>query len=205
MDTRRHWEQIYESKPATDVSWYQPEPAVSMRLIESVVHDSSAPIVDVGGGASTLVDHVLAAGYTSVTVLDISAHAMQQARARLGQDAERVRWLEADVLSEELSLGSFALWHDRAVFHFLTDVISRRRYIDQVRRCVPVGGYVAVATFAPDGPSHCSGLEVVRYDPDQLHGEFGSDFRLLEAEREEHVTPWGALQPFTYCMCRVSS
>lgn len=205
MSARAHWERIYGSKQATEVSWYQPEPAVSLRLIRNVARDLSSAIIDVGGGASTLVDRLLDAGYTSVTVLDISTEALGQARERLGTRAELVNWLEADVLGKGLPPAAYNFWHDRAVFHFLTEALDRQRYVEQVHRSVRVGGHVAVATFAPDGPTHCSGLEVVRYDPNELHAEFGSDFRLLESEREEHVTPWGAVQPFTYCMCRVSA
>lgn len=204
MDTRTHWQQIYTSKGPTEVSWFQSEPAVSVRLIRNVVRDRTSTIIDVGGGASTLVDHLLDAGFESLTVMDISGEALSQAQERLGPRAERVTWLEADVLVDELPADAFEFWHDRAVFHFLTEASDRRRYVEQVHRSVRVGGHVAVATFAPDGPTHCSGLEVVRYDADELHGEFGADFRLLETEREEHVTPSGVTQPFTYCMCRVS-
>jgi hypothetical protein len=138
-----------------------------------------------------------------VTVLDLSAHALAQAADRLGDDAARVTWLEGDVLDADLGARGYDFWHDRAVFHFLTDPDDRRRYVERVHRAVRVGGHVAVATFASDGPTHCSGLEVARYDPDELHAEFGSDFRLLESAKEEHVTPWGTVRPFTYCMCRV--
>jgi ubiquinone/menaquinone biosynthesis C-methylase UbiE len=204
MGTREHWESVYDSKDATEVSWYQPEPTISIELIRRVMPRRDGRIIDVGGGASTLVDRLLADGYTSVTVLDVAEHALAQASDRLGEDAARVTWLVADVLTADFARGSFDFWHDRAVFHFLTKRDDRRRYVEQVMRAVTVGGYVAVATFASDGPTHCSGLEVARYDPDELHAQFGGEFRLLDSAREEHVTPWGAVQPFTYCMCRVA-
>ncbi len=203
MDARTHWEQIYGSKRATEVSWYQSEPAVSLALIRKFVPDRGSAIIDIGGGASTLVDRLLDSDYRSVTVLDISAEALGQAQTRLAERAELVTWVEANVLEEPLPPAGFDFWHDRAVFHFLTQASDRRRYIEQVHRAVRVGGHVAVATFAPDGPTQCSGLEVLRYDPSELHAEFGADFRLLQSEREEHTTPTGAVQPFTYCMCRV--
>ena len=204
MDARTHWERIYEAKDPTEVSWYQSDPTISLDLIRGVLPDRSGAIIDVGGGASTLVDHLLREGYTDVTVLDLSPHALEESRRRLGDDADRVTWLPADILDVALPESGYDFWHDRAVFHFLTDPDDRLRYVEQVHRVVRLGGHVAVATFASDGPTHCSGLEVSRYDPDELHAQFGSDFRLLESVREEHVTPWGAVQPFTYCMCRVS-
>jgi SAM-dependent methyltransferase len=205
MNERAHWDQIYGSKDASDVSWYQREPTTSLRMIREVAPEPTAAIIDVGGGASTLVDRLLDAGYTAVSVLDISTEALEQAKERLGRRAELVTWIEADVLGERSMTGTFDVWHDRAVFHFLTSESDRQRYVDQVRRSVRIGGYVSVATFASDGPTHCSGLEVVRYDAGDLHSQFGSDFRLLVSEREEHLTPSGAMQPFTYCMCRVSA
>lgn len=202
MDARKHWEAVYDSKDATEVSWYQAEPSISLELIRRVMPDRDGAIIDVGGGASTLVDRLLADGYGQVTVLDVSEHGLEQAQGRLGADVARVTWIVDDVLTADLPR-SYDFWHDRAVFHFLTDEHDRRRYVEQVTRSVPVGGFVAVATFASDGPTHCSGLEVARYEPDELHEQFGADFRLLESAREEHVTPSGSVQPFTYCMCRM--
>ncbi len=205
MDARKHWERIYGSRKPTEVSWYQPEAAVSLRLIQQAAPNRLAPIIDVGGGASTLVDGLLAEGYDNVTVLDLSAAALAQARARLGAVATSVRWLEADVLAVELLASGYQVWHDRAVFHFLTDANDRRRYVDQVRHAVRIGGHVLVATFARDGPTHCSGLEVVRYAPDELHAQFGADFQMLDSVHEEHRTPSGGVQPFVYCMCRIGA
>ena len=204
-DPKDHWERVYGTKQPTEVSWYQPHATRSLALIQRVAPDRSAPIIDVGGGASTLVDDLLAAGYRDVTVLDLSGSALATARTRLGPDAERVRWLEADLLGYEFPEGGYAVWHDRAVFHFLTDPAARARYVAQVRRAVRPGGFVLVATFATDGPERCSGLDVERYSPESLHAEFGAPFQLTASEREEHATPQGARQTFIYCLCRVKS
>jgi 2-polyprenyl-3-methyl-5-hydroxy-6-metoxy-1,4-benzoquinol methylase len=204
MDPRNHWQHIYETRKPTEVSWYQPAARLSIDLIRRVAPGHGAAIIDVGGGASTLVDGLLAEGYDDVTVLDVSSAALAQASERLGPSAARVTWLEASILDATLTPSGYDVWHDRAVFHFLTDVADRRRYVEQVRSAVRVGGYVMVATFAADGPTKCSGLDVVRYAPQELHGQFGSDFQLLESVRDEHRTPAGSVQPFIYCMCRVS-
>ena len=204
MDPRAHWQKVYGTRKPTEVSWYQPSAVVSLSMIRRVAPDHAAAIIDVGGGASTLVDGLLAEGYTNVSVLDVSATALTEASARLGENASRVAWLEANVLETPLPAGAYYVWHDRAVFHFLTDPADRRRYVEQVHAAVRVGGYVMVATFAPDGPAKCSGLEVVRYAPAQLHAQFGADFQLLDSAREEHHTPEGAIQPFVYCLCRVA-
>ena len=204
MDPKAHWERIYQEKAPTEVSWYQPHPALSLALIQRAVPDRDAPIIDVGGGASTLADDLLRAGYRDVTVLDLASRALSAARSRIeaaGLPADRVRWLEGDVLDTPLPRAHYALWHDRAVFHFLTDATARARYVARVREAVQPGGAVLVATFAADGPLKCSGLEVARYSPEALHAEFGDGFRLVESRREEHETPWGAPQAFTYCLC----
>jgi SAM-dependent methyltransferase len=203
MDRTRHWQTIYETKAADEVSWYQPEARLSLELIRRVTSDLDAPIIDVGGGASTLVDGLLDAGYRAVPVLDLAAAALERARARLGERAAGVRWVAADVLEAPLPDGAYAVWHDRAVFHFLTDAADRARYVVQARRAVRPGGHVIVASFGPEGPERCSGLEVVRYTPEAMHAEFGADFRLLDSTREEHRTPWGSTQAFVYCLCRV--
>lgn len=203
-NARTHWQKVYSDKRPTEVSWYQPEAVLSLRLIRGAAPDSSAAIIDVGGGASTLVDGLLAAGYSRITVLDVSGAALAQATARLAEKAARVTWLEVDVLDAELPAGAFDVWHDRAVFHFLTDIADRRRYVEQVRASVRLGGSVVVATFASDGPKKCSGLDVARYDPQGIHDEFGPDFQLLESVREEHQTPGGVVQPFIYCVLRYS-
>ena len=203
MEPRSHWERVYGTKKPTELSWYQATAALSANLIRQVAPDRSAPIIDVGGGASTLVDGLLADGYVNVTVLDVSAVALAQAAARLGASAAKVTWLEANILDCALPPGAYAVWHDRAVFHFLTEAVGRQRYVAQVRAAVRAGGHVMVATFAKDGPLKCSGLEVSRYAPEELHQQFGPDFEVLECLREEHHTPSGVVQPFLYCMCRM--
>ena len=171
--------------------------------LERVLPDRSARIIDIGAGASTLVDGLLEAGYRRLTVLDVSPAALEVTRDRVGAAGERVTWQASDVLLAKFEPAAFDFWHDRAVFHFLTSPVDRDRYVAQVRAAVRPGGYVLVATFAEDGPTRCSGLEVARYSPDALHHEFGEGFRLLECHRELHTTPSHALQAFTYCLCQV--
>jgi len=202
MDRRRHWEAVYGSRPPDAMSWFQREAPLSGRIIGEALPDPGARILDVGGGASTLVDDLLDRGYRRVGVLDISAGALAHSRARLGERARRVRWFVGDVLRTPLGRGTVDLWHDRAVFHFLTEAADRERYVDEVRRVVRPGGLVLVATFAADGPERCSGLPVARYDPEALHAAFDGGFELLSSRREVHHTPAGAPQPFTYCLCR---
>ena len=205
MDPKRHWEKIYQTNSSDEVSWFQAEAGRSLELIQRVAPSPASAILDVGAGASTLVDGLLHAGYHTITVLDLSATALTQARARLGEAATQVMWLEADILDVQLQEATVDVWHDRAVFHFLTDAAARRRYVEQVRCAVRPGGHVLIATFAADGPTQCSGLDVARYTPESLHGEFGDSFTLLSSSREEHLTPWGAAQAFVYCLCRHQS
>lgn len=201
-DQKAHWETVYRTKRADELSWFQREPAISLALIRRAAPETSARIIDVGGGASRLVDELFRAGYSDVTVLDLSSTALSQARARLGGAAARVHWLEADVLNARLPEAGFDLWHDRAVFHFLTSPSDRDAYLAQVRRAVRSGGHVLVATFAEDGPTKCSGLPVARYSADALRDELGRAFQLVESTREQHVTPSGTRQSFVYCLCR---
>jgi SAM-dependent methyltransferase len=203
MDVRQYWERIYRTRTPTEVSWYQPQATLSLDLIRRVTPNLDAAIIDVGGGASTLVDGLLRDGYQAVTVLDIASSGLAAARQRLGERAAEVHWIAADALDAPLPATTFALWHDRAVFHFLTDPNDRVRYVEQVRRVLRPGGFVIVASFGPEGPNRCSGLEVVRYSPDTMHAEFGARFRLLTSEREDHRTPAGRIQAFVYCLCRV--
>jgi SAM-dependent methyltransferase len=203
MDLKSHWEGIYCDKLPTQVSWYQPHALRSVDLIRRASPPPNGAIIDVGGGASTLVDDLLDAGYQDLTVLDLSAAALAVARARLGTRANTVRWVESDVLNASLPKTGYSVWHDRAAFHFLTAPADRARYVAQVRQAVRPGGFVLVATFADDGPTRCSGLEVNRYSAEALHAEFGAPFRLLASEREDHVTPGGVRQAFIYCLCRV--
>jgi ubiquinone/menaquinone biosynthesis C-methylase UbiE len=202
MNQEKHWDRIYRSKAPSDVSWYQPQARLSLQLIRRVASDSNSPLIDVGGGASTLVDGLVEGGYRDITVLDLAPAALAHAQERLGQRATQVRWIVGDVLYVPLASASAAVWHDRAVFHFLTDPRDRARYVAQAQRVVRPGGHVVVASFGPEGPSRCSGLEVVRYSPEGLHAEFGPPFELLESIHEEHWTPNGSAQPFIYCLCR---
>lgn len=203
MDFKNHWSNVFRTKAPNEVSWHQDRPATSLRFIQQAVPDPAARIIDVGAGASTLVDHLLLAGYSDITLLDISAEALQTVCDRLGSAAPQIRCIEADITEAALEAAYFDVWHDRAVFHFLTTPLARQRYIDQVRRSVRVGGYVLVATFAPDGPTMCSGLPVERYSAVSLHHTFGQDFVLVSEQRETHQTPWNSAQNFMYCLCRV--
>lgn len=202
MHEKDHWERVYTTKPTNAVSWYQEHAEQSLRLIRATGAEHSAHIIDVGGGASTLVDDLLANGYSNVTVLDLSAAALVAAQKRLGQRGASVQWLEADITTAVLPEHAYDVWHDRAVFHFLTSPEDRAAFVRAVMRAVKPGGYVIVATFAEDGPTQCSGLPVRRYSPDQLHAEFGDPFELLRHEHEEHQTPFGTVQKFVYCYCR---
>ena len=204
MNTKAHWEHIYERKAPSQVSWYQTHPQLSLQFIQRTNVPMAGQIIDVGGGASTLVDHLLADGFQKITVLDVSATALQIARQRLGPRATEVTWLEADITQVELTHHFYDVWHDRAVFHFLTRAVDRRRYVETVRQAVCPGGHVIVATFALDGPPNCSGLDIARYSPDSLHDEFGSNFELVESTGESHQTPSGTEQKFVYCYCRKS-
>jgi SAM-dependent methyltransferase len=203
MDPKSYWEEIYRNKRPTQVSWYQPHALRSLDLIRRVSPPPNGAIIDVGAGASTLIDDLLDAGYHDLTVLDLSGTALAEARTRLGTRADGVRWIEADILNARLPEAGYSVWHDRAVFHFLTAPADRARYTAQVRGAVRAGGFVLVASFADDGPTRCSGLQVERYSPEALHAEFGAPFRLLASEREEHMTPKGVRQAFIYCLCRM--
>lgn len=202
MQDKSHWESVYTQKAADAVSWYQPHADSSLALIRQTGIAADAALIDVGGGASTLVDDLLAAHYSDLTVLDISAAALDVARHRLGGAASAVHWLEADITQVDFPEHRFALWHDRAVFHFLTDAADRARYLNAVGRAVKPGGFVIVGTFAEDGPEQCSGLPVRRYNADTLHDEFGAQFELLGKAEENHHTPFGTVQKFLYCYCR---
>jgi 2-polyprenyl-3-methyl-5-hydroxy-6-metoxy-1,4-benzoquinol methylase len=203
MDSQTHWEKIYKVKAADAVSWYRPHLETSLALIEKAAPSCSAAIIDVGGGESTLVDDLLSRGYENITVLDIAQTAIDANRKRLGRMSERVHWLAADITKAELTPSAYDVWHDRAVFHFLTTTSDRVAYVRQVAGAVRHGGHVIVGTFGPEGPMKCSGLDVVRYDAESLHREFGIHFRLLDSSKELHHTPLGAIQQFLYCYCKV--
>jgi 2-polyprenyl-3-methyl-5-hydroxy-6-metoxy-1,4-benzoquinol methylase len=203
MDAQTHWEKIYTEKASDAVSWYRRHLETSLELIERSAGGCTASIIDVGGGESTLVDDLLARGYENITVLDISQTAIDTNTKRLGRASERVHWLVADITKVELQPSAYDVWHDRAVFHFLTAARDRVAYVHQVAHAVKAGGHVIVSTFGPEGPTKCSGLDVVRYDAESLHKEFGVYFRLLTSSKELHRTPFGTIQQFLYCYCRV--
>ena len=205
MDAKTHWEKVYATKTPDAVSWYRRHLDRSLALIERAVPERSASIIDVGGGESTLVDDLLLRGYTNITVLDVSQGAIDVTRSRLGSAADQVRWIAADITEVELEPRAYDLWHDRAVFHFLTVPEQRTAYVGQVARSVKPGGHVIVSAFGPEGPTKCSGLEVVRYDAESLHREFGGSFRLVESSTELHHTPFDTTQQFLYCYCRIES
>jgi SAM-dependent methyltransferase len=198
-----HWENVYRSKNFDAVSWYAPHLGESLRLIEQLCPDKTAAIVDVGGGESTLVDDLLHRHYLDLSVLDISAAAIEFTKRRVGAKAKQVNWHVGDITRYSFGEKKFTLWHDRAVFHFLTDPAARQEYVDLVRSSVKPGGYVLMATFGPNGPLKCSGLDVVRYDEKSLHNEFGEGFSLQGSELTQHRTPMGSDQQFLYCWCRV--
>jgi len=202
MDRTEHWEHVYRTKAVDTVSWYQAESALSLALITKWAPSRDARIIDVGAGASRLLDGLLERGYRHLTVLDISTAALGVSRARLGHAAATVTWLAADVLTAPLAGTTQDVWHDRAVFHFLTEAADRARYVHQARTALRHGGYLIVATFAADGPTRCSGLDTCRYGAEALAAEFGAAFELIESHREEHTTPGGAVQPFTYVVLR---
>lgn len=204
MEERQaHWEKVYQTKSPDAVSWFQEQASKSLEIILSVGETSDARIIDVGSGASTLLDDLLTDGFKHVSALDLSASALEVSRRRLGPLSQNVTWITGDIRAVDLPGQTYDIWHDRAVFHFLTEPADRIAYVRQVVKSVKHGGHVIVATFAPDGPEQCSGLPVVRYDPNQLHNEFGPEFELLEHASEEHKTPWGSVQHFVYCHFRV--
>jgi len=194
---KNHWEKIYSKTTDVDFSWFQKQPSTSLELIEHAGIGLSDHIIDVGGGSSMLADHLLVAGYQHLSVLDISRKALDMTRDRLGSDAAKVEWIESDITSYETP-DRYDLWHDRAVFHFLTDAEERSQYVDALRRVLTPHGSVIIAAFAIGGPTMCSGLNIVQYDADKLSGELGNEFRLEETEAEVHVTPNDVQQLFQY-------
>ena len=203
MNVDTHWDKIYREKAPNAVSWYRPHLETSLALIEKAASGRQASIIDVGGGESTLVDDLLANGYQNIAVLDVSQTAIDVTKTRLGPVAEHVQWYTGDITNFVLPPDAYDVWHDRAVFHFLTAIGQRQAYVRQVASAVKLGGHVLVSTFGPEGPKKCSGLEIVRYDAESLHDEFGVRFRLLQSFMELHNTPFGTKQQFLYCLCRL--
>lgn len=202
MTSKEHWETVYATRAATDVSWFQPHAERSLQLMRDAGVPKSAAIIDVGGGASTLVDDLLADGFEDVTVIDIADAALATSRARLGAACDRARWIAANVLEYAFAREAYDVWHDRAAFHFLTRVDDRRAYVQAAHRAVRPGGHAIVATFAEDGPTRCSGLPVMRYDAAALSAEFRPYFAPTRSAREIHRTPAGTAQSFVYCTLR---
>ena len=202
MQEKEHWEKVYSTKAVDEVSWFQKHAEISIRLIRASGASTESSIIDVGGGASVLADDLLKQGYRNISVLDLSGAALEKAKARLNEKSSAIRWIEANVLEYAFERHEFDVWHDRAVFHFLTSKHERDAYVSAVMRAVKPGGNVIVATFAEDGPTSCSGLPVMRYSSDELHAEFGDSFQLLGHEKEVHHTPGGKDQKFVYCFCK---
>jgi len=201
LDRKKHWEKIYGEKKPDEVSWYQAHPQRSMELIGQAAIAKDGSLIDVGGGASRLVDLLLDEGFRHVSVLDISAGALAYAKERLGPRAKDVTWLESDITTF-VPNGTYDLWHDRAVFHFLTEEIERKKYLDSARRALKSGGHLILAAFALDGPEKCSGLPVRRYDAALLQETLGADFALLREIPESHKTPWETEQKFNYFLLK---
>lgn len=202
MSITSHWQQVYETKPVTEVSWFQDHADRSLSLIRESSVGPKASIIDVGGGASTLVDDLLLQGFERVTVLDVADAALEEGKRRLGLSAARVAWIVGDITVVALPESTYDFWHDRAVFHFLVDPSHRAAYVAAALRALRPSGYLMVATFADDGPTRCSGLPTMRYSGSQLHAEFGSSFQLIKQMREIHQAPSGTAQAFTYCLLR---
>lgn len=200
-DQPAHWDRVYTEKRAEEVSWRQDEPALSLKLILRTGVGRDAPIIDIGGGASTLVDHLLLGGFRDLTVLDIAAPGLEQAKARLGDQAQTVDWIVSDVTAWRPTRKR-RLWHDRAVLHFLTEPAAQAAYAETLRSALDGDGWAIIAGFAPGGPAKCSGLEIVQHDGGSLSKLLGDEFQLMETHGEIHLTPWGAEQAFRYHLFR---
>jgi 2-polyprenyl-3-methyl-5-hydroxy-6-metoxy-1,4-benzoquinol methylase len=198
---KAHWENVYTSKGEKEVSWFQENPAPSLELIALAGLSADAAIIDIGGGASRLVDSLAAQKFERLTVLDLSKAALDAASKRLGDKGADIEWVVADVTTWEPSQ-TYDLWHDRAAFHFLTDQADQSAYVERLKKAVKSGGYVIIGTFALDGPERCSGLPIVRYDAASLSAILGLDFQLIDARRHDHATPWNAVQRFQFSMFR---
>lgn len=202
-DRSAHWENVYATKGEAEVSWFQDSPAISLEMIRAVSPDHDAAIIDIGGGASRLVDALLQGGYRDVAVLDLSANALDIVKRRIGQAASTIDWIVADATTWQPAK-TYDVWHDRAAFHFLTDPPDRAAYVERLRSAVAPGGHVIIATFAPDGPEKCSGLPVQRHDSTSLAAELGPEFELVETRSETHHTPWHSTQAFQFSRFRRS-
>ena len=201
LNRQAHWQRVYKEKGENQVSWFQERPTISLELIEAAGLDRSSAIIEIGGGASRLVDVLGETGYRDLTVLDISESAVSIAKMRLGERAAMVKWIVADVTQWQPTR-SYDLWHDRAAFHLLTDESDRTAYIDRLTKAVRPGGHAIIGTFALDGPERCSGLPVVRYDATQLSAALTPAFALVDMRRDDHKTPWGAIKHFQFSVFR---
>ena len=197
-DKKQHWENVYQTHPLTQVSWYEPIPDTSLTIIKNFKLPKDAAIIDIGGGDSLLVDYLLMMGYTNITVLDISAKAIERAKARLGENAVLVKWVVSDVL-EFTSTEKYDLWHDRATFHFLTDPGEQQKYLDMVHRYLTPNGYMVLSTFSTDGPEKCSGLPVQQYTENTLPTLFDRYFEKIRCFTKMHITPFNTIQSFVFC------
>lgn len=204
MAGKAHWEDVYTQKRPDEVSWFLETATQSLDLINAIAPQPSDAIIDVGGGASRLVDALLAAGFSDLSILDLSAAALKAAQDRLGDKASRVQWIEADITQVELTPVRYDIWHDRAVFHFMTTKEQRAAYKRNLTNALRPSGHVIIATFAENGPEKCSGLPVQRYSVEALSAELGPDFTLIKSCREAHRTPWGSVQEFIYCLFKRS-
>lgn len=200
--SKAHWENIYAVKKSTEVSWYREHLDNSLKMILQTNVGKHGAIIDVGGGSSTLIDDLLENGFADITVLDISAEAIKKSKKRLGGFAKQVEWIEADITDVSLPENNYDVWHDRAVFHFLTETEDRKKYVGLVMRSLKVGGHVIVASFGLNGPAKCSGLDVVRYSSETMHNEFGKSFKLVKSLTETHHTPFETTHEFVYCYCQ---
>ena len=197
-DPKTHWENVYQKESPEDLSWYQDKPEMSLKLIAATGVGFDGNLIDIGGGASKLGSLLVAQGFTKVTVLDIAAHSIEQAKLLIGEQANKIQWIEADATNYNFA-EKYDIWHDRAAFHFLTDIHDRKRYVGAVQQSLNTGGHLIIATFGLKGPRKCSGLHVVRYSPETLHNEFGNNFDLVESFVEVHSTPSKVQQEFIFC------
>ncbi len=197
FDRKKHWRDVYQDKSSSELSWYQKEPKLSLELIRSTNAASNDAIIDVGAGTSVLVDYLKKEHYTNLTVLDISENAIAIAKKRLGKSAKSINWIVSDITKFDV-FQKFSLWHDRALFHFLTDTSDREIYVKALKNAIRPEGYLIIATFAIGGPEKCSGLEIVQYDSEKMIAELGDNFKLVEERKEVHITPYNKEQKFIY-------
>ena len=197
MSRKDHWENVYKKKSPIEVSWYQSKPSISLSIISSLSIEKDENLIDVGGGASTLVDYLLEEGFKNISILDLSSNALEQAKKRLGEKSKLVNWQAEDVTNYSPKK-TYSLWHDRAVFHFLTERSDKEKYKKVLESSVRVGGYVIIAAFSIGGPKKCSGLDIVQYDAEKIRRELGQNYKLIEEKSESHVTPDGKEQLFGY-------